>query len=769
MPLDLILTPIYRLNGQTQARLPGLLTFMPPPQAARGRERERLMAYLLLAGNAVFSLSEYTQLAQDAAEMYYQTPGAMTTALRAAAEFVNAALLERNMKTSAQGQYALGWLTLAALRDSQCTLSLSGPMHVYWFSQGQLRHWHEPAVAGKGLGATQLAGVYYVQANLSAGDRLLFFGRAPEEWNAALNDATPMSLDAMRRRLFAAARADLNAALAQAAEGLGELKLLDGAETPAPQVDSLSSDAPAHRVQPSEYSPRPQGSAPQVSLGAREFPASIPRLKSAPVEQPAEEPAAPPLTEEAPEAPTLSDAPIRSARRTRRAAVPYVPSDEMRRAAKSLATFIQRARRGGAWLGEQSRRFAPRLLPTSEPNDSLALSSAGMFFMAVLIPLIVVTFATVFYMRYGRSQQYEMYLGQAQQMQAQARSLTEPVSQLRSWEAALLNVERAESYRRTNETAALRLEAETQRDQLQHILRMQFSAAFSSPLGFNVSRLAASDLDLFLLDAQSGQAYRAQPTHNGRGFQLDTTFSCAPGGGATQLVDILAMPSMNVINATLLGIDASGHLLYCAPGQLAKPMLLPPPDTGWKRITAFTMDNGNLYVLDAPARAVWVYNGKDGTFIDPPYFFFGGQTPEKQDVIDLAVFGDDLFMLHADGHLSTCAYSRIEGKPTRCEDPAPLSNPISAYQGVDLFASAHFTQMLFSAPPDSSLLLLDSDGQSVLRFSPRTLELQNQLRPMNGSANVIPFGVAAEAAAVSPNHVLYLAAGGQVYFAMNMP
>jgi len=40
---------------------------------------------------------------------------------------------------------------------------------------------------------------------------------------------------------------------------------------------------------------------------------------------------------------------------------------------------------------------------------------------------------------------------------------------------------------------------------------------------------------------------------------------------------------------------------------------------------------------------------------------------------------------------------------------------------------------------------------------------------MNGSANVIPFGAAAEAAAVSPNHVLYLAAGGQVYFATNMP
>jgi len=769
MPLDLTITPIYRLNGQTQAALPGLLALMPPPQTARGRERERLLTYLLLAGNAVFSLSEYTQLAQDAAEMYYQTPGAMTTALRAAAEFVNAALLERNMKTSAQGQYAIGWLTLAALRDAQCTLALSGPMHAYWFSQGQARHWHEPAVSGKGLGATQAANVYYVQPNLSAGDRLLLFGRAPEEWNAALDDSTPMSLDAMRRRLFTMTHADLNAALAQATEGAGDLKLLNGAAADSAPQESAAIP-PAHRVQPGEYSARPQNSAPQPAPSAREFPASIPRLKPAPMDEPVlEETPAAPMAEAEPEAPTLPDEPIRAARRPRRAAAAYVPSDGMRRAAKSLAELIQWARQSGAWLGEKARHFAPRLLPTSEPNDSLSLSAAGMFFLAVLIPLLVVTLSTVFYMRYGRSQQYEMYFTQAQQMQAQAQAQTEPVAQLRSWEAALLNVERAESYRNTNETAALRLEAETRRDQLQNILRMQFNAAFSSPLNFNVSRLAASDLDLFMLDAQSGQAYRAQPTYNGRGFQLDTSFTCAPNGDVNQLVDILAMPNMNVINAALLGIDANGHLLYCAPGQVAKPMLLPPPDTGWKRITAFTMDNGNLYVLDAPARAVWVYTGKDGAFIDPPYFFFGGQTPEKQDVIDLAVSGDDLFMLHADGHLSTCAYSRIEGKPTRCEDPAPLTNPIPAYQGVDLFASAHFTQMLFSAPPDSSLLLLDSDRQSLLRFSPRALELQNQLSPMNGSANVIPFGAAAEAAAVSPNHVLYLAAGGQVYFATNMP
>jgi hypothetical protein len=180
------------------------------------------------------------------------------------------------------------------------------------------------------------------------------------------------------------------------------------------------------------------------------------------------------------------------------------------------------------------------------------------------------------------------------------------------------------------------------------------------------------------------------------------------------------------------------------------------------------MDGGNLYVLDAEARAVWVYTGKDGAFIDRPYFFFGSQTPEKQDVIDLVVSGDELFMLHGDGHLSTCSYSRIESKPTRCQDPTPLANPFPAYQDIDLFGDANFMQVLFTVPPDASLLLLDADGQSILRFSPRSFELQNQMQPQLDSNYAIPRGKIG-AVAFAPNHVLYLAVNGQVYFSTNVP
>ena len=829
MTLDLTLSPLYRINGQEITSLPGLLALTPPSGAARGREKDRLLVYLLLTGNSTFSTSEYMQVAINAANVFYQTSGALTSALRSAAESINKVLLERNMSTSGQGQYAVGWLTLAALRDAQCTLLLSGPMHVYWFGQNETRHIHEPAVSGKGLGVNQGTNIHYAQTALSAGDRLLFYGRAPSAWDSTLDHPTPSSLEAMRRRLITLTSADLNAVLMQATDGAGVLNLLKGTpelkeekkeETAPPSlISSLprseeavstpghfdtshniqmpnwedkpdSPAATAHIVQPSAYAIPPQHEEmlpteqeqPQTShnpladlprtTGPREFPASIPRARSQAQPIPGEpviENNALPVHEvkESIESEKVVE-PVRAAQQPE---APRAPSVRTRQTAKVIAAGIQSTRRISETIGEKLRNFLPRLLPNPETSEVAMPSNTTMMFMAVLIPLMVVTIASVVYLRYGRSQQYETYLSQAQEMKAHALTLSNPVEQRIAWENVLLNVDIAESHRETSDTITVRKEAEANLDKLLGITRMQFNPVFSSNLGIEVSRMAASELDLFMLNAANGEVLRAELT-NGRGFQLDTAFSCKPGvyGSYTvgPLVDILAMPTLNSINATLLGIDAMGNLLYCAPGQVAQAIPLPPPDTNWGRVTSFTLDGGNLYVLDAPARAVWVYTGKDSTFIDRPYFFFGGQTPEKQDVIDLVIAGDDLYMLHADGHLSTCSYSRIESVPTRCQDPAPLTNPFVAYQDTDLFGNAHFTQILFTAPPDPSILLLDADTQGVLRFAPRSLELQNQFRPTTGTANPIPSGPVG-AVAVGPNHVLYLAVNGQVYFATGMP
>lgn len=796
MPLDINLSALYRIQGQEPGEMPGVLAVHPPRTAARGREQDRLIVYLLLAGNAAVSTSEYRKLAEDVADVFYQTPRAVTSALRAAADSLNKTLLDRNMSTSGRGQYTLAWMVLAVLRESQCIFSINGPMHAYWFGADGSRHTFEPSISGKGLGSSQAVNIHYAQADLAANDLLLFCGRLPNAWSTPLESTQSSSFEAMRRRLTSLTNEDLNAVLIQIVAGNGSINFFKTGTDTTPQVDEppeplpesqpapdTNSELPAiqesestpeaHLLQPSAYSIPPQkeealpiskpAADPLAHLphktAPREFPASIPRAKPQPTEEgnaEREVPAPPePAVEQTPKIETPPE--------------PREPSPQAKQAAKAIVNVMQGVRHGSATLGERIRNFLPRLLPASESPDAPSVSpGALMGFLAILIPLIVVTIAVVVYMRYGRNEQYDVYYNQALQLKTQALALTNPVEQRIAWENVLLNVERAEAHNVTSDTIALREEAQANLDSLLGIVRMQFNPAFGSKPGIDISRMAATENDIYMLNAANGEILRALPSGNG-GFELDRTFDCKPGvnNNAGPLVDILALPITNIYGASVLGIDAVGNLVYCRPGGTPQTGLLPAPDTNWSRITSFILDAGNLYVLDAPARAVWVYPGKEAAFVDRPYFFFGQQTP-TQDVIDFLVSGDEMYLLHADGRISRCNFSRVNASASKCEDPLNRINPFPAYADMDLFAAAHFTQIIFAAPPDPSILLLDSEGQNVMRFAPRTLELQNQFQPKAGSGNPIPPAPAA-AVAVSPDHVLYLAVDGQVYFAVNMP
>lgn len=809
MPLDINLSPLYRIQGNDQTDMPGVLALQPPKTAARGREQDRLLVYLVLTGNAVITTSEYRKLAEDTAAVYYKTPRAVTSALRAAADSLNRTLLERNMSTSTRGQYTLAWLGLAAVRESQCIFSLSGPMHAYWFGTGESRHFFEPTISGKGLGSSQAINIHYAQTDLAANHMLLFCGRLPNAWATPLEDAQPSSFDAMRRRLTSLTGEDLNAVLFQTSEGTGAINTVRGASVQkieaapvpeeqklqVPQADEVPAlhipddelpatpepeptpGAGAHLLQPSTYNNLPpQAEEPKPvatpldhlphKTTPREFPASIPRAKPK-----TELPDEPPVLESALPEPVINETPLQSESTfvaPPQTEGPREPSPLVKQAAKATVNVMHAFRTGSASLGERFRAFLPRLLPAENPEAVSVSASALMGFIAVLVPLIVVTLAWAMYWRYGRNEQYDAYFNQAQQLKQQALALSSPVEKRVAWENVLQNVVLAEQHNVTDDTLVLKQEAQTNIDQLLGIYRLQFNPAFSTPLGINVSRMAASENDLYLLNAENGEVLRAFPSGNG-GFQRDDTFRCKPGdnNNAGPIVDILTLPITNFYGASVLGIDASGNLLYCKPGEAPQSGLLTAPDTNWSRITGFALDAGNLYVLDAPARAVWVYNGKEGVYTDRPYFFFGQQTP-TQDVIDFTVTGDVMHLLHADGRISTCSFSRIDSNLSKCEDPLPRSNPsFPAYGENDPFTSANFTQMLFAAPPDPSILLLDADSQRVMRFAPRTMELQNQFQSAAFS-NPIPRGPVG-AVAVSPDHVLYLAVNDQVYFAVNMP
>jgi hypothetical protein len=890
---DLNILPIHRLNGQDLAELPGLLALTPPRKTARGREKDSLILYLMLAGNATFAATEIDALNRKAATTFYQSAGPLTSAMRKAAESINAALLERNLSTTGRGLYALGFLVLVVIREAQCTLLLSGPTHVIRVSDGKAKHIHDPALSGKGLGSSQSIQSYLAQVDLRANDLLVLCGKFPRDWEADLLGERPQtSLEASYRKLTLT-KGDLHAALIHSQNGPGVITVLHADVGSTRQMKSIPASAPpaivsseaspadqrteeffsttqhsaqkesqnqgpsisydhealplaqsqvasdqsrdsvqdnqtisasqtiiteeeldeladfaAHMIQPSAYAipPHPQETLsstlreekpsppPSSTTAPRSIPPSIPRAK--PVEIPID--SAPEIEEEEIEEELLTEEgePSRPNRfssllaglkgfslftrpKGEPAPKPSAHAEATRQMAKVMVGGIQSGRRVNERLGTFLSKFIPRLLPGVESKrqrqQPFFLPTYALVFIAIIIPVLVSVIGWVVFAKYGLNERYDELYRNALTANAQASSETDPTRQRDELLRVIDLADRALEYRKSSDEASLlRSEAQAKLDALMGVVRLEFIPAFANGLSntTKISRIAASESDLYMLDAENGSILHA--TFTGRSLELDNTFSCQPGMYAgyqvDALVDLLALPKINAVSATVLGIDATGQLLYCAPGQVPQAIPLPElPNTNWGRVTSFALDAGNLYVLDATARSIWVFVGKDSAFLDSPYFYFGNQIPNSIDsAIDMAVSGDDLYLLHEDGHLSTCTFSRIAETPTRCVDPVNFQDPYPAHQDINLFAQADFTQLTLTAPPNSVILLLDSENRKVFRFTPRALELQNQVTGHAGKGNPFKSGPIS-AMTVSPNYVLYLAINNQIYFATNLP
>lgn len=212
MHLDFSFSPIYRIQGQEPSIMPGVIKFDVSENAAKGREHDRLLVYLALTGNATITTREYRSLTENIAKVFYQTPRAVTSALRSAADSLNTVLLERNMNTSGRGEYTLAWLTLVVVRENQCIFSMCGPMHAYKLGEGSQHHFYEPSISGKGLGSSKNINIHYAQTDLFEGDLMLFCGRLPKEWETTLDEKN-LPKFVSKDYLTGLTRDDLNAVL----------------------------------------------------------------------------------------------------------------------------------------------------------------------------------------------------------------------------------------------------------------------------------------------------------------------------------------------------------------------------------------------------------------------------------------------------------------------------------------------------------------------------------------------------------------------------
>lgn len=753
-PYDLLILPLVRSAGQERTNVPGLYVPPRPRRTARFRSRDNLVLHLTLDGNSPLPADQIDQILTNLAKTYFNTAGTITKAQRAVAEALNQYLLDRNQRNASTGRQAVGYLSQIVLRDQRLAVAQSGLSHAFHISAGNdVEHVHDLHLAGNGLGLSRTTHLRYSQFDLQPNDAMVIAIQPPANWTVeSLKSIKGQGPESFRRKLLSLAGSELMAFLLQAQPGSGELRVLRPASQPRPvPVTPVTQPKPAETVAQSQeetqLAPETGSDTPfkeeeHTQKEVREPELSIPTavsmdaVQGSELSQPADDLVEQGLSED------------------------QLTQDEPQQPkTASVGNILQSIGQSILKVFSNLAALIKGILPDA---DIFTLPPSTMAFTAIAVPLVIVAVAAVVYFQRGRAVQYDAHFSLAQTAAAEAELKTDPQDQRLGWEATLAHLDNAELYQSTTESKEMRLHAQGILDNLDAVDRLEFRSAIIDQLdeAAQITRIVASEDGLYLLDSGDGVVERAILTNDG--YQIDTTFQCGPGpyGGyiVGPIIDIAPIPKGDDTSATIFGIDANGNLLRCIPGgtPLASPM--EPPDIHWGTPRGIAVFANDLYVLDPQTNAVWIYRGLDVT--QSPRLFFDQQIPSMVDVIDLEIYQNDLYLLHEDGHLTTCVFSALAGSPTRCKDPEIFTDPRMGRQSGPIVEGAFFSQILFSPPPEPTIYMLDPNSRAVYRFSVR-LTLDRQLRPQVSLSEE-----AATAFTIDRNnHAVFLAFGDQVYYA----
>ena len=722
--LDLTVLPLSRQDGRDNSYLPGLLAAEPPRRTARGRGEERLLLQLSSPADLNLSPEAQASLLQDMADGYFRTPGAVTSALREQIERLNAYFLQRNQQAAAKGTPAPALLSALTIREGRVTLAQCGPVQAFLLGGEEPRHFYDPQAAGRGLGLSQNTDIRFFQFELQPDQLILLLSELPATWTEkTLTDTHGQKLGTLRRRFLSEAGPNLRAALLAAQLGKGQLHVLSGAD-----LEPTTVTASARR--PVAQEPPLESAQPAQAWEAVEVPAE----KAYGDHTQPIRPSAKVAEDVAAEKPSWwSELAVRAANLKQQTLPP-------------LLNFLQ------------------RVLP-EEPIFNLPPRVMGL--IAILVPIAVVMLVAAVYLLFGRDQLYINYLERAQSAAAIAAVSEDPAEVRQAWQGVVFYAERAAHYEEDAQTAAdLLAQAQGALDAMDAIRRVEFSPALFQPLALDahISRMVATNNEIYMLNATDGSILRAFLAGDGAGggYQLDADFSCEPGPYGdfivTELVDLALLPRGNALDADILAMDGNGNVIYCASGTRPAARALVPPDNNWGRPMTLAVENGNLYVLDPQINAVYIYFGEDFSYAEGPRFFFGEKVPSLlRRALDLAIEGDDLYLIGETGRIAVCSFSADLDNPSTCEDPAQYTDTRPGRLSGPQIEGANFTQIQIGEPPQPALYLLDPVAPAIYRFSLR-LGLDAQFQ----SVVPLPEGLAT-AFAITPNRAILLAIENDVY------
>ncbi len=731
---------IYSVNiasGQERSDLPGTVTFAPPKKTARGRSRDYLSVWLSFVGDSDIVAGDIHKILNDFTAHFYATTGSTTYALQSAIHLLNNVLLQKNLKSSQNQKQVMGLLNAIALHDDQLIIAHCGKTNSYLITDTNVHHYYDESGTEKGLGISKTASIQFFREQVSHRDLLLFAPKPPAYWNeSTLFGANAQNLDGLRRQLLDQGTSDLQAQTIQFVDGKGQVLRRRLVVAPKPlasaPVESGSAPTGASAAQarirnvvtprPADVTPAPtpQSGPLEGSEGDIESEVKpVPTEAAFTTEPLAENPLAEPVNK--PAEPNFASSQAGSARQR--------PKGGLRQA---LAKAWLAGKKFGNKVDSGVKMLTARVAPKSGKQPR-PLSPAMMLFIAISIPVIIVAIATTVYIQRGRSVQHDYFLQQANEVINFANESTDLNIKITYWQAALSFVEQAEDFGSSTDSRALRAIIQQNLDMLGGMSHLEYRPALADNLpGTAVITRIVSPLNdssnVYLLDASVGRVIRIVRKDQYQ-YSVDYQFACTPDSvtpAIGALVDMVVLPPNSIEmeafstgGASILAVDASGNLLYCAPGKNPISSSLPATGNYWGSITHITLSEGSLYVLDSANRRIWIYSGIEFTYVDPPSPFFDNDVPGKlDDITGMAVNNETLYLLHYDSQMTTCTYSPYkEIKSTTCTDPTQYSDMRTSSSPVNFsLAGVRFIGMAKVDLPDQSLYLMDANTLTLNKF-----------------------------------------------------
>jgi hypothetical protein len=757
---NLNILPIFQQAGKTVSALPGLYVASPPRRSPRRRSQEQLILHLNIVGNAPLSETAQQQLLAKLAEVYFQSDGSTTSALRNVTDVLNKYLLDRNYRASSRGLKGVGYLTQVVLREDRIVNAQCGPSYIYVITPGQVEDLFDPELSGSGLGVGKTFKVRYHQEYIQKNQMMIITPQPPESWTAnVLKNLPRMKLSALLQRLLHKVEENFEAVLLFPVDGNGEVKVLQ----PNWELGVGSIELPGLDLAPEpEVKIEPEQIQKQTAdpFQVKEDTVS----DTYPVSHPEEE------------IPEIDMPEIHRKKPREQTGLSTRLASELNPVLETITTSKAWSVISGAtsFLGnglgnvwKWGLALVGRMLPDEQILD---LPSWTLSLIAILVPLIMVVFGSFFYINRGRNHLYQTHYTEAQALLVLAETQVDPVDYYGSIVSAFNEIQSARSYQQTDEVEELYQSIRLELDLLDRINRLDYQPLFSRGLGVDVtiSRIVVTPWnDLYMLNEDQGTVIWAQS--NPDGYQIVDEFNCGPIEGhitVGPLVDIVPLPTSQEDQATILGIDENHTMIFCYADMSETPVIFEDISytLGRGPVKAISMASStpyNLYILDSEKRAIWIeYQSQN--YHEGSEYFGAVDSPEMADALELVTSGSELYILHMDGYITKCVTERPDSNPV-CTTPFEYTDPREGHESGPFITGANFNSFTIKGSPGMAVYMLDFEEQALYRFSTQ-LELQEQFRPLEGIIDK-----PATAFTITMSDRVFLAVDDQVYTAQLIP